>query len=477
MPGAWPSTPPSSPDTSDDEDVNRGSLNAPPFKARRPNRRQARNKNQSLFDEIFASTLTYSPETLPAVLPGHTMVHNVTVTAGVDSKSYGEESVSRNNSDSYLRDTSHGQPLPSSHLQEEGNRWRGRRQLLSPPLEGEERRTETIGRYEANGHVIGKYSPRQLPSPSPDDEEPTSQQYKRIQENDRQPHILTPRRSVISETSSVCSIDLSSDPDLLNDPRYRISEIGKEKRWKGPSPAQNPIRDLPLAWEVKVKAASRFGHAEFSRETMARILPPGNGLMTDGWLNDDAVNEYLNLVAKSYNESTGYDRTRPPACHNFGSFFMQSLKTRGPSKMASWARRAKLEGQRLLEADLIFFPICEHNHWTIMVLFPKKRRVEYYNSFGGGAATYTLRLQSFLEAQLGRSFSAEEWYFEQYTTPCPQQDNAIDCGVFATLAAKYLSLGLDLTYSAADIPQQRKIMVGELMKGAFFGAPPLQEGF
>lgn len=443
MPGAWPYTPPISPDTSDDEELDPDSLRtlSTPVKVRRlprspPKHPAQSNDDRSIFDEVFASTMTTSNRD-----------HLNDVNANDDVGTKDAVGAATSNSETYNGRSSRQNDVGSSHPAEPH-----KSQLPSPLFDGKYSKEEgPAGLYldqerEAVA-LLSQISISRYPSPAS------------------------------SDSGSSYSIDLSAEVSPLEDPRYRVSDIGKEKRWKGPSAAQNPIRELPSAWEEKVKQAVKLGHGQFSHETMRRILPSKNASSIDGWLNDDAVNEYLRIVAKSYNESIGCDSTGPPACHSFGSFFMSSLKNRGPSKMSSWARRAKLEGQRLLETDLVFFPICEHSHWTLMVLFPKRRRVEYFNSMSGGAFQHTLRLQQFLEIQLGQSFNADEWYFEKDSTPCPQQDNIIDCGVFATLAAKYLSLGLDLTYSAADIPLQRKIMVGELVKGAFFGAPPLDAGF
>ncbi|KAL9624129.1 MAG: hypothetical protein Q9160_001651 [Pyrenula sp. 1 TL-2023] len=287
------------------------------------------------------------------------------------------------------------------------------------------------------------------------------------------------RRLSDASDISVQSSTKLFDGDTLDDLRFHVSDYGEEsKRTRNRSAVQDPLREIPLIWEDKVAQAVKVGHGHFTPSTIRRVLPSGHGSSSEGWLNDDSVNEYLTLIAKYYNKSRGIEPgQRPPACHSFGSFFMQSLKTRGPSSMSSWARRAKLQGARLLEADLIFFPICEHNHWTLVALFPRDRCVKYYDSMGGVGATYTSRLRAFLESHLGKTFNAGEWRFDKGSTPCPQQDNGIDCGVFAVLAAKYLSLNLELTYSAKDIPLQRKIMVGELIKGDLFGAAPLVDGF
>lgn len=45
----------------------------------------------------------------------------------------------------------------------------------------------------------------------------------------------------------------------------------------------------------------------------------------------------------------------------------------------------------------------------------------------------------------------------------PQQDNLVDCGVFTCTFANFLSLGLDLRFSAANIPTFRQRMTLELL--------------
>lgn len=457
MPGAWPITPPDSPAASD---------NTATIYTHREHRRKeessclnnaGNNKKSTLWYEIFGTALDALKITSRDIL--ETSKNAASKDVATSSRLIGDAA---------------------------------RRSLLSPSIPVEDAVTVQLptpppSRNENKQGFEQSTQPSSFSKIGPLQKTEVDFTYREIQEEilkdfayrDSQERLLRfRRRSDASDISNQSSTKLF-DRDTLDDLRFHVSDYGKEsKRIRSRSAVLDPLREIPFIWEDKVAQAVKAGHGNFTSNTIRRILPSGHGSPAEGWLNDDAVNEYLTLIAKYYNKSRGIEPgQRPPACHSFGSFFMQSLKTRGPGSMSSWARRAKLQGDRLLEADLIFFPICEHSHWTLITLFPRDRCVKYYDSFGGVGATYTSRLRGFLESHLGQAFNAGEWRFDKGSTPCPQQNNGIDCGVFAVLAAKYLSLNLELTYSAKDIPLQRKIMVGELIKGDLFGAAPLLDGF
>lgn len=42
-------------------------------------------------------------------------------------------------------------------------------------------------------------------------------------------------------------------------------------------------------------------------------------------------------------------------------------------------KRKKAEGARLLNVDTVFVPICQGSHWTIGVVRPYAKTIEYFN--------------------------------------------------------------------------------------------------
>jgi len=75
--------------------------------------------------------------------------------------------------------------------------------------------------------------------------------------------------------------------------------------------------------------------------------------------------------------------------------------------------------------------------------------------FSGDAASYPAGL-----------LDVQSWETVPTQIPqTPQQDNCSDCGVFTCMFANYLSLGLELRFSAANMPNFRmKITLDTLNK-------------
>ena len=92
----------------------------------------------------------------------------------------------------------------------------------------------------------------------------------------------------------------------------------------------------------------------------------------------------------------------------------------------------------------------------------QKKKIQYYDSFGGGGSRYLEALLQYFEDEhkakgYPGTFDRSEWTLvETDMATTPQQQNGYDCGVFACTAADFLSVGVeDLPYDQSEIREQR----------------------
>ena len=239
--------------------------------------------------------------------------------------------------------------------------------------------------------------------------------------------------------------------------------------------------DAALRCNPNKEIAKNIRGSGITRAVFSRLLPQA-GDFNGGWLNDEIVNASVEQTVARALEQSGYDshRRHKPRIHAFNSFFYAKLDKDGASKVLPWSRRAKIGGKDLLDVETIIIPINEGNaHWTLMVVSPAQRTVEYFDSFHTGGQQHYAKIRSWLEAELKEDFDANEWSFRPGLGP--RQRNGKDCGVFVASTAKCVALGWDpeFSYSASDMEAQRYRIAAELihpdsLKGEL--EPPVAEG-
>ncbi|MCJ1256923.1 Smt3-specific protease [Lignoscripta atroalba] len=246
-------------------------------------------------------------------------------------------------------------------------------------------------------------------------------------------------------------------------------------------PKVKAIQPLSEEWEAKVTKAMAAGEAhelattstgtKLTRKDFGTVLPQWGRDRAHGWLNDEIVAGYLQTVVDFALRKDGHKRGHIPKYHAFNTFFYSNLRDKGPDSIKRWAGRAKIGGKNLLQAEYVFIPVHEHNHWTLLVVSPVRKTIEYFDSLGGSPKPYIANTKAWLKQELGSgAWNEDEWTVSKQTRG-PRQNNGMDCGVFASTTAKMVMLGVDpvAAYGAADIPTQRMRMVAELMNGGFTG--------
>lgn len=227
----------------------------------------------------------------------------------------------------------------------------------------------------------------------------------------------------------------------------------------------------PLSWEWlnrvsqemkkpnNYKVAMSVSGDPISRRDIATCVTPLE------WLNDEIINAYIALIIDYLRDSTGHAGCQDePRYHAFNSFFYSSLRDKGYQGVRRWANRAKIGGERLLDVDTVFVPVHQSSHWTLLVVRPGDRTVEYFDSLGARGMAQFKVIKEWLRGELGARFDEDEWTL--LPSRSSSQDNGSDCGAFLLSNAKAIAIGIDpRAFSAADINMLRKKIVAELING------------
>lgn len=99
-------------------------------------------------------------------------------------------------------------------------------------------------------------------------------------------------------------------------------------------------------------------------------------------------------------------------------------------------------------------------HWCLLEVSIPEQRIQYYDSYGSSGKEYLQGMLRYLEDEwkdLGNcgDFSSE-WKVISTTKETPRQKDGYNCGVFLCTCARYISEGLELTYTQKDITMYRR---------------------
>ncbi|KAF2682073.1 cysteine proteinase [Lentithecium fluviatile CBS 122367] len=190
------------------------------------------------------------------------------------------------------------------------------------------------------------------------------------------------------------------------------------------------------------RAGAEIVKEKLTAHDFGTLLPAMFNGDVRAWLNDNIINEYLSILVEHKKKAEGFVRQRngpAPPVHAFLSQWYQNMK-KDKTRVERWAGRQNLDGAKFLDAQLLFFPICDSAHWRLLVIKPQERKIEYYDSLGGSGEQYTDIALQYIEMTLGRHYVASEWRVSTEQRSL-QQKNASDCGIFTVLNALVLLRG------------------------------------
>ena len=252
-------------------------------------------------------------------------------------------------------------------------------------------------------------------------------------------------------------------------------------------PVESVLQPLTTEWETRLRdvlgkrpnevVARTCAGNDIDRRDIGKVLPqPGSTDDPSGWLNDNAINAYLDTVVDHGLRARGHRRGETPKLHAFNSAFYNNISEKGAESVKRWSRRPKIAGRDLLKVEHVFIPVNVGGaHWTLLVISPAWKRIEYFDSLHGSAATPIRNAKAWINMELGGAWKEEEWTVVEDPSFAgrgkgPRQTNGSDCGVFTVTSAKMISLGVDpMAITAADMPLQRRRVVAELVNGGFYG--------
>ena len=181
------------------------------------------------------------------------------------------------------------------------------------------------------------------------------------------------------------------------------------------------------------------------------------------WLNDNIINEYFNLI-KERNERENLAKVFTLDTYAFVRL-EENFEDAYETITQRWINKD------LTEMDLVLVPIHKIDHWTLLIVCVKERKIEYYDSMIG------TRNNSSAPRVFKRFFKR---YFEEKNKgaefeviikkDAPLQTNGYDCGVYTCLNAEKIARG-GYARKQYDNTARRKMMI-EIFKGTLLRRDP-----
>lgn len=258
--------------------------------------------------------------------------------------------------------------------------------------------------------------------------------------------------------------------------------IAKERRLTRRDPSNCLVNPLKDKWEGIIREAldrarknGNLPITESQGGTPLHYKDFGTLLGRSSWLNDEIINTYIEWVVEAANEfakaeakAFGESIGKVPKFIAHNSFFYENLDKKGPSSTQRLMNRKKAPGVSLLQVDTVFVPICRGSHWTVGVVRPMARTIEYFDSLQGSSTTFIRLMRGWLKFQLGGDYKEDEW--KTPNTGCTIQMNGYDCGVFVCTNALCVALGVNTDcYKGSDMAVMRRNIAALLINKGFQG--------
>ena len=224
--------------------------------------------------------------------------------------------------------------------------------------------------------------------------------------------------------------------------------------------SRSPAEFRPLQPSPQAQATEEVN--ETAGATLRRHLPNG--------ISEAEASAYLEWVANLGRHMVNQKEGDTPKYHAFGPAFYASLKKKGAKSVKTWASEAQIGGSTLLDVEQLFIPVIQaDNHWSLLVVSPKAKTINYYDSLGSSARLHIRLVKTWLAQELGKAYRERDW-----STPSgsrgagPRQAHRADCGIIACMTARMLVVGRDpmaLDCTAEAIGDQWTSMKAELSGG------------
>jgi sentrin-specific protease 1 len=143
-------------------------------------------------------------------------------------------------------------------------------------------------------------------------------------------------------------------------------------------------------------------------------------------------------------------------------------------KLKRWSANVKVTGGNVFKLELMMIPCnIENAHWCLCAANFTKKQIQYYDPMGGDGLHFMRGLQKYLkdeakkhvgDVSVAHLLDLDSWELISTDKDTPQQDNGTDCGVFTCVFAYYLSLNLELRFTARDMPYFRQRLTIDILR-------------
>ena len=125
-----------------------------------------------------------------------------------------------------------------------------------------------------------------------------------------------------------------------------------------------------------------------------------------------------------------------------------------------------------LTADIILCPVLHGDHWCLVAIELKAKRMVYLDSLfnGVGAPIAFKRFQHFLDCMFAYHNRVEDWEEWEYyiipSTEISQQSSSVDCGVFVVKWAQHIAEGRPLDFTQEQMVDFRYSLILDVSDGS-----------
>jgi Ulp1 family protease len=129
----------------------------------------------------------------------------------------------------------------------------------------------------------------------------------------------------------------------------------------------------------------------------------------------------------------------------------------------------------LFESRHVLLPYCGGGHWFLVVVDTHLRKIYVMDSMQSSHDIMCGLVRRFLieyeiEVKNKTGSAVAPWQVASPPSPCPTQDNCVDCGIYTVINMLKISLtscGMPFDFGAADMVALRWYMAHTIVEGRF----------
>ena len=245
-------------------------------------------------------------------------------------------------------------------------------------------------------------------------------------------------------------LDMEEIEDIISEIKVPLPEaVDKDKERKDKEEWESTLQGIMAGdgQEVLARHGLQLRRKDF------------RSLQWTNWLNDKIIEGYMELIKKRSDEAEN------SAVEVMSTFLYTKLINRGvelgSKETENWIK------EDLRDKDLVFFPIHEKDHWSLILVKPRSREIEYFDSLRGSRnfSRAPKIIKQFMELYCkGKGEPAP--YKTKVRNDASLQNNGHDCGVFLCQFAERLARGESVYLRQENMPEYRRHMTKELKEGS-----------